>query len=93
MKATTKKAWSVKVLRWLELIPGEVQNGDMTKRKGKERLKKWIKHVIPVRGDHILWGQPLTGDQRRQRAWEDPEPHGQGEGGTDNSQRQRERGA
>ena len=93
MKATTKKAWSVRVLRWLELMPGEVQNGDMTKRKGKEGLKKWIKHVIPVRGDRILWGQPLTGDQRRRRAREDPGPNSQGEGGADNSQRQRERGA
>ena len=51
MKATTKKAWSVRVLRWLELIPAEIKEGDISKKPVREALKSWIKHTIPVRGD------------------------------------------
>ena len=81
MKATTKKSWSVRVIRWLELLPWEIKEADMTKKPAREKLKKWIKHVISVRGDRILWGQPLTGDQRRMRARDDQGPHDQGGGG------------
>ena len=66
MKATTRKAWSVRVLRWFKLIPWDIKEGDIKKKATKEKLKRWIKHVIPVRGDRVLWGQQLTGDRRRQ---------------------------
>ena len=48
MKATTRKAWSVRVFRWMDLMPGEIKGGNMTKKHAKEELKKWIKHVIPM---------------------------------------------
>ena len=92
MKATTRKAWSVRVLRWMELMPGEIKGGDMTKKHAKEELKKWIKHVIPVRGDRVLWGQPLTGHQRRRRARENQGPPHQGGGGSEEDERPGERG-
>ena len=90
MKATTRKAWSVRVLRWLELMPVVIKEGDMTKKPQKENLKRWIKHTIPVRGDRILWGQPLTGAQRRRRAREDQGPQDQGGGTAPDDERQRE---
>lgn len=83
LKATTRKAWSVRVLRWLELMPGDIKEADMTKKAVKEELKKWIRHVIPVRGDRILWGKPLVGEQRRRRAKENRRPHDQGGGETE----------
>ena len=51
------------------------------KKSTKEKLKKWIRHVIPVRGDRVLWGQQLTGDRRRQRNREDRGHQDQGGGG------------
>ena len=92
MKATTRKAWSVRVLRWMELMPGEIKEMDMTRKHAKKELKKWIKHVIPVRGDRVLWGQPLTGDQRRKRARENPGPPHQGGGGPEEDRRPGEQG-
>ena len=86
MKATTKKSWSVRVLRWLELMPEQTRQGDMTKRRGKEDMKRWIKHTIPVRGDRVLWGQMLTGDQRRRRNGATQGPQNQGGGARDGDQ-------
>ena len=87
IKATTRNTWSVRVLRWLELIPEQTRQGDMTKRKTKEELKRWIKHTIPVQGDQVLWGQKLTVNQRRRRGKEDQGPHDQGDGAPDGDQR------
>ena len=87
MKATSKKAWSVRVLRWLELMPEQIKQGDMTKRKIKEELKLWIKHTIPVRGDQVLWGQKLTGNKMRRRGTEDQGPQDQGDGAPDEDPR------
>ena len=87
MKATTRKAWSVRVLRWLELIPEHIKQEDMTKRTGREELKRWIKHTIPVRGDRVLWGRPLTGDQRRRRGRTDQQPQDPEEGASGEDQR------
>ena len=33
---------------------------DMKLRASKIKLKEWIKHRVPVRGDRILWGKPLV---------------------------------
>ena len=92
MKATTKKAWSVRVLRWLELIPAEIKEGDISKKPVREALKSWIKHTIPVRGDRVLWGQSLVGERRRRRAREErgPEEQGGGGAGTQDSQAEEE---
>ena len=34
---------------------------DMKLGASKLKLKEWIKHRVPVRGDRILWGKPLVG--------------------------------
>ena len=77
-------------LVWLELMPGRIKEGDMSKKPAKEELKKWIKHTIPVRGDRILWGQSLVGDQRRRRARGEHGPQDPGGGATEEDQRQGE---
>ena len=64
---TTRRAWSYRSLRWLDQLPESIRNMDMTKKSSKNELKKWIRHHVPVRGDRILWGSPLTGDMRRRR--------------------------
>ena len=52
----------------------------------KKDLKAWVKHHVAVRGDRILWGQPLTGDMRRRKA-KVGEP---GNGGGDDEETQRQ---
>ena len=64
---TTRKAWSYRSLRWLEQLPEALRSKDATKKTTKTELKSWIRHHIPVRGDRILWGSPLTGEMRRRR--------------------------
>ena len=82
----------MRVLRWFKLIPWDIKEGDIKKKPTKEKLKKWIKHVIPVRRDRVLWGQQLTGDRRRQVNREDRElqDHGEGGAGQPGSQAQEE---
>ena len=73
MKASTRKAWSWRSLRWMEQMPESLKSGNISLKAVKKELKAWVKHHIPVRGDRILWGQPLTGDMKRRKA-KDGEP-------------------
>ena len=67
LKATTRKAWSYRSLRWLEQMPDSLRRRDVKLKATQKELKQWVKHHVPVRGDRILWGRPLTGDMRRKR--------------------------
>ena len=67
LKATTRKSWSNRSLRWLEQMPQHLKHKDITLKSTKKELKVWVKHHIPVRGDRILWGKPLSGDMRRKK--------------------------
>ena len=65
MKATTRKAWSLRSLRWMEQLPEGLRMKDARLKTTQTELKQWIKHHVPVRGDRILWGKPLTGEMKR----------------------------
>ena len=65
LKATTRKAWSYRSLRWLEQMPDGLRRKDVNLKATKIELKEWVIHHVPVRGDRILWGKPLTGEMRR----------------------------
>ena len=67
MKASTRKAWSIRCLRWMEHMPEALINKDVKLKGTKKELKEWIRKSIPVKGDRILWGQKLTGETRRKR--------------------------
>ena len=67
MKATTRKSWSNRSLRWLEQMPCSLKQKDISLKSTKRDLKAWVKHHIPVRGDRILWGKPLSGDMKRKK--------------------------
>ena len=58
-KNSTSKTWSVRALRWLDKLPQEVKELDMSTEGGKQELKKLIKHRVGKYGDRILWGQPI----------------------------------
>ena len=61
LKLSTRKAWSVRALRWLEMMPASMLNMDLKQKSSKKILKTWIKHRVPVRGDKVLWGKLLPG--------------------------------
>ena len=67
LKATTRKSWSNRSLRWLEQMPIMLKSKDIALKSTKTALKSWVKHHVPVRGDRILWGRPLSGDMRRKK--------------------------
>ena len=67
MKASTRKSWSIRCLRWMEHMPEALINKDVKLKGTKKELKEWIRKSIPVKGDRILWGQKLTGETRRKR--------------------------
>ena len=67
LKATTRKAWSYRSLRWLEQMPEALRRKDFNLKATKTELKQWVKHHIPVRGDRILWGRALSGEMRRRK--------------------------
>ena len=85
MEVTTRKAWSWRSLCWLEQMPDTVKSKDISMKAVKKELKAWVKHHIAVRGDRILWGQPLTGDMRKKRkkTKEGESGSGDGDGETD----------
>ena len=64
------KAWSWRSLRWMEQMPESLRSGNISLKAVKKELKAWVKHHIPVRGDRILWGRPLTGIMKRRKAKE-----------------------
>ena len=55
MKASTKKAWSVRSLRWMAQMPEGLIEKDITLKSTMKELKEWIRGSIPVKGDRILW--------------------------------------
>ena len=61
MKQTTRKSWSSRALRWINVMDKDMIDMDMKLRASKLKLKEWIKHCVSVRGDRILWGKPLVG--------------------------------
>ena len=67
LKATPRKAWSYRSLRWLEQMPNKLSKRDVKLKATQKELKQWVKHHVPVRGDRILWGRPLTGEMMRRR--------------------------
>ena len=67
LKASTKKAWSIRSLRWMAQMPEELVVKDISLQSTKKELKKWIRGSVPVKGDRILWGQRLTGEMERKR--------------------------
>ena len=78
MKASTRKAWPIRSLRWMAQMPEELLGKDV------KELKEWIRKTIPVKGDRILWRQKLTGEMRRKRRG-DP-----GQEGGDRSRQEKE---
>ena len=68
LKATTRKAWSYRSLRWLEQLPEVLRRRDVKLKATQKELRQWVKHHVPVRGDRILWGKPLAGETRRRRS-------------------------
>ena len=65
MKASTRKAWSVRSLRWMAQMPKDLLVKDVALQSTKKELKKWIRESVPVKGDRILWGQKLTREMKR----------------------------
>ena len=61
MKQTTRKSWSSRALRWINVMDKDMIDMDMKLRASKLKPQEWIKHCVPVRGDRILWGKPLVG--------------------------------
>ena len=74
MKASTKKAWSIRSLRWMAQMPEELIEKDVKLKSTKKELKEWVRGAVPVKGDRILWGQKLTGEMRRKRRKSPAEP-------------------
>ena len=62
LKASTRRAWSVISLRWLERIPSSIKELDVKGEASKKELKLWVRRHIHVRGDRIIWGWPLQRD-------------------------------
>ena len=69
MKLSCMKSWSVRVLRWMDMMREDMLMMDTTKKQEKERLKLFIKHRVGVRGDKVFWGKLLKerGQEERQR--------------------------
>ena len=67
MKASKRKAWSIRCLRWMVQMPEELLRKDVSLKSTKKELKEWVRKTIPVKGDRILWGQKLTGETKRKR--------------------------
>ena len=59
LKASTRRSWSVRSLRWLEKIPVRIKELDVEGEASKKELKMWIRRHIHIRGDRIIWGRPL----------------------------------
>ena len=62
LKASTRRAWSVRSLRWLEKIPSCIKDLDVNEEASKKELNLWVRRHIHVRGDRIIWGRPLQRD-------------------------------
>ena len=84
MKASTRRAWLVRSLRWLERIPDRIKNLDIAGEASKKELKMWVKRHIHVRGDRIIWGSPIDRElnisrtEIEERDLDDEEGEGEG---------------
>ena len=61
LNLSTRKAWSTRSLRWMNMMPNNMLEMDLSLKSSKEHLKAWIKHRVPPRGDKILWGKLQRG--------------------------------
>ena len=59
LKASTRKAWSIRAIRWMAKIPSNIKDLPVGGEAGKKELKMWVRRHIHVRGDRILWGRQL----------------------------------
>ena len=59
LNLSTRKAWSTRALRWIEMMPDSMKQLDLSYKSSRQALKGWIKHRVPPRGDKVLWGKPL----------------------------------
>ena len=79
LNLSTRKAWSTRALRWIEMMPASMLVMDLSFKSSKQSLKAWIKHRVPPRGDKVLWGKPLReagAPQGGQDVGEDEEQQG-----------------
>ena len=66
MKATTRKAWSWRSLRWLEQMPEDLKSANISLKVVKKELKAWVKHHIPVqRGQDIVGSATDRRDEKK----------------------------
>ena len=59
LKLSSRKSWSVRVIRWMAMMRPEMLTMDTTTKQSKEQLKLFIKHTVGVRGDKVFWGKLL----------------------------------
>ena len=76
LNLSTRKAWSTRALRWIDMMPAYMLDMDISLKSSKEKLKAWIKHRVPPRGDKVLWGKLLreAGVQARAQEGRDQGP-------------------
>ena len=82
LKQTTWRDWSSRALRWINMMSEDLVNIDLELKASKDKLKDWIKHRVPVRGDRILWGRPMGGRAAQNEGQDDDAGHRE-EGGHD----------
>ena len=75
LKQTTRRAWSSRALRWINMMSEDLVNIDPELKASKEKLKDCIKHQGPVRGDRILWGRPMGGRAAQNEGQNDDAGH------------------
>ena len=58
------------------MMPAYMLDMDISLKSSKEKLKAWIKHRVPPRGDKVLWGKLLreAGVQARAQEGHDQRP-------------------
>ena len=89
LKQTTRKAWSSRALRWINMMSEDLINIDLKLKASKLKLKEWIRHRVPVRGDRVLWGRRLGGvAAQNQNQGQEGEAGPRGEGGQDEEDQQ-----
>ena len=59
LKLSSMKSWSVRAVRWMDMMSQDMLTMDTTNKLAKKQLKQFIKHRVGVRGDKVFWGKPL----------------------------------
>ena len=59
LKLSSMKSWSVRAVRWMDMMSQDMLTMDTTTKLAKKQLKQFIKHRVGVRGDKVFWGKPL----------------------------------